>query len=128
MKTRRAIVKDAADHDGRFHTDANYGTACPRSNFYAKMTYPFDGQQDISQPGQIVRLVCAMAALSLENSRIEERIEEEFEVLDLRSMVTRPRHAEGLEDGYVIVDHDCVRASAASYSDKSGPMGYSRGS
>jgi len=114
MKTRRAIAKDAADHDGRSHIDANHGTACPRSSFYAKMTYPFDGQQDLSQPGQIARLVYAMAALSLENSRIEELIEEEFEVLDWRSMVTRPRHAGALEDGYVIVDHDFVRAAAAS--------------
>lgn len=106
----RATGKDAADHDGRSSTDADYGKACPRSASRAKMTYPSDLEQNLNQRGQIAQLVRAMAALHLTNRSIEE----EFEVLESSSMVAGPQHAATLDDEYVIVESECARAGNIS--------------
>ncbi|KAH8622678.1 hypothetical protein IG631_22427 [Alternaria alternata] len=109
----RATGKDAANHDGRSSTDADYGKARPRSASCAKMTYPSDLEQNLNQRGQIAQLVRDMAALRLAD-RIEILIEEEFEVLEPNSMVAGPQHAATLDDEYVMVESECARAGNLS--------------
>lgn len=107
MKTSKAVDRDATNRDERFSTDANSGKTLPRPASYATITYPYHGQQGPSQQGRIPRLVLAMAALRLENSKTEEMVEKEYEVLDPSSTATRSQHAAALDEDYVLVTSDC---------------------
>ncbi|EOA81100.1 uncharacterized protein SETTUDRAFT_174716 [Exserohilum turcica Et28A] len=74
MNTSKAVDRNSNGHEERLSADENVGKAFSRPASHAGATCPHDSKRYSNQRGRIPQLILAMAALRLENNKIEEMI------------------------------------------------------
>ncbi|EMD86814.1 hypothetical protein COCC4DRAFT_200625 [Bipolaris maydis ATCC 48331] len=104
MNTSKAVDRNPNGHEERLSADEKVGKAFSRPASHAAATCSHDPKQYSNQRDRIPQLILAMAALRLENNKIEEMIKREYEVLDPIRIAGGSEHADGLYSEYVVVD------------------------